>query len=315
MVRSLTLAELTEVSARDKRSLERALPNATLMVDARLAGLSKDGLLDDKASETPVTIESPAWLDGLTGPPSTGLPLISWRLRAVSAALEVDPHADSDWIESLRLPWRQAAGSEDVVEWLLIERHRGVAAQAEEGRSGGRAQTLAEHSTWTASEAARIAANLDLPEKLRAVLVTAARLHDEGKRAARWQHAFSALRQGGPWAKTRGPVRPAILDGYRHELGSLPLAERDEGFLALPPEDQDLALHLIAAHHGHARPLIPWQGCDDAPPSRTKSRAEAVARRFVELEARWGPWRLAWLESLLRAADQAASRRNDEGAA
>ena len=45
-----------------------------------------------------------------------------------------------------------------------------------------------------------------------------------------------------------------ILDGYRHELGSLPLVEAHEKFKTLSPDDQDFVLHLIAAHHGFARP-------------------------------------------------------------
>ena len=77
-------------------------------------------------------------------------------------------------------------------------------------------------------------------------------------------------------------------------------------------DEQDLVLHLIAAHHGLARPLIPTAGCEDLPPSALAARARAVAQRFFRLQARWGPWGLAWWESVLRAADQQASRANDE---
>jgi CRISPR-associated endonuclease/helicase Cas3 len=41
-------------------------------------------------------------------------------------------------------------------------------------------------------------------------------------------------------------------------------------------------------------------------------RAREVALRFVRMERRWGPWGLAWWESLLRAADQQASRELEE---
>jgi CRISPR-associated protein Cmr4 len=50
----------------------------------------------------------------------------------------------------------------------------------------------------------------------------------------------------------------------------------------------------------------------DGPPSMLEERAGAVALRFVRLQKRWGPWGLAWLESVLRAADQQASRENDD---
>jgi hypothetical protein len=42
-----------------------------------------------------------------------------------------------------------------------------------------------------------------------------------------------------------------------------------------------------------------------------RDRARNVALRFARLQKRWGPWGLAWWESLLRAADQQASRDND----
>ncbi|MDI3254937.1 MAG: hypothetical protein QJR10_09185, partial [Bacillota bacterium] len=116
----------------------------------------------------------------------------------------------------------------------------------------------------------------------------------------------------GDLAKTRGPIHQQMLGGYRHEFGSLPHAKDDAEFKKLPEELQDLALHLIAAHHGYARPLIATSGCDDAPPSMLEERACEVALRFARLQKRWGPWGLAWWESLLRAADVQASRDNDK---
>jgi CRISPR-associated endonuclease/helicase Cas3 len=90
--------------------------------------------------------------------------------------------------------------------------------------------------------------------------------------------------------------------------------DRDPEFKNLPQDLQDLVLHLVAAHHGRARPLIETSGCDDAPPSALEVRARDVALRFARLQKVWGPWGLAWLEALLRAADQQASRENDQRA-
>jgi CRISPR-associated endonuclease/helicase Cas3 len=74
-------------------------------------------------------------------------------------------------------------------------------------------------------------------------------------------------------------------------------------------------LHLIAAHHGRARPTISTDGYEDAPPSDLEDRACDVAMRFARLNTHCGPCGLAWLEALLRAADQQASRDNDIGGA
>jgi CRISPR-associated endonuclease/helicase Cas3 len=60
--------------------------------------------------------------------------------------------------------------------------------------------------------------------------------------------------------------------------------------------------------------VIEADGCEDAPPSALQTRAREVALRFARLQKLWGPWGLAWWEALLRAADQQASRDNDEKA-
>ena len=152
--------------------------------------------------------------------------------------------------------------------------------------------------------------SLGLPDAYVNVLAIAARLHDEGKRHWRWQRAFNAPNDGNTYAKTKGPINVRLLERYRHEFGSLPWAERDDKFKALPPDLQELALHLVAAHHGWARPVISTTGSDD-PPSVLEERARDVTLRFARLQKQWGPWGLAWFEALLRAADQQASRDND----
>ncbi|MYJ74410.1 MAG: hypothetical protein F4089_04590 [Gammaproteobacteria bacterium] len=115
---------------------------------------------------------------------------------------------------------------------------------------------------------------------------------------------MNAPRDGRPYAKTSGGGNPRLLEGYRHEFGSLLKA----GELELPRNTRDLILHLIAAHHGNARPTIPWAGCELGPPSLLESKAGDAAMRFARLQKRYGPWGLAWLEAIVRAADQSASR-------
>ena len=172
-------------------------------------------------------------------------------------------------------------------------------------------QLLTEHQTWTEQRALAIAEAVGLTGDHKKALAIAARLHDEGKRAKAWQSAFNAPHDGNVYAKTRGPINYGILDNYRHEFGSLPYAQKDAPFKALPSGLQDLVQHIIAAHHGRARPLIDTTGCEDAPPSALQGRARDIALRFARLQKHWGPWGLAWWEALLRAADQQASRDND----
>ncbi len=114
-----------------------------------------------------------------------------------------------------------------------------------------------------------------------------------------------------PLAKSSGRMRP-IAGNYRHEFGSL-REFRDGHRENLDPEIFDLAAHLIATHHGRARPHFPKGGFD--PKARTKSPdiATEAMRRFARLQRKYGHWRLAWLENLLRCADALASAENDRG--
>lgn len=287
-------------SERDKKELERILAGNTLVVSAMLGGLRDDGLLDKGAASPPRTID-----DGIEWLPAgeDGVPPIRFRVRAGSIAEE----GGRNWRKAYAFPTRFSADG-DVEAQLIVEQWRG-AAQQEDGRAIARfSQLLKDHQEKAVSMILKLATELGLPPRYAKALATAARLHDEGKALWRWQRAFNAPRDR-DYAKTRGPLNVKLLDGYRHEFGSLWKVREDADFKQLDREMQDLVLHLVAAHHGFARPLISTRNCEQTSPEKV---AYEVALRFARLQKRWGPWGLAWLEALLRAADQQASRENSE---
>jgi CRISPR-associated endonuclease/helicase Cas3 len=292
--RSWTIRALVALDKQQRDRLLRSIADATIVVDARLGGLA-DGLLEPKVNTAARDVSE--------------LRRLSFRVREVDDLESVE--GDDDWrIEDTFVSRTDDDGQ--AIAWLLVESDRTQQSTTAEGRSVGREQALAEHQSFAERHARRIAGRLWGERKHTDLLALAAVLHDEGKKAARWQRAFKAPAERRPLAKTTSRPIQSILAGYRHELGSLLYAEADARVAALSADDRDLVLHLIAAHHGFARPLLRTDGCENAPPSALVEHARAIALRFARLERRWGPWGLAWWETLLRAADQAASRENDE---
>ena len=320
---------LENVSGSKAEELNRRFAGRKLVVDARLNGL-KAGLLDPACDEPASTIEDnwgkpQEWEEAERSEADEdhgGLPAI--RVRALSEAARtrliderkertVSGHPPDPWQETRALPLRESSDGESVFAWLIIEKRRGTENDEESRSMAPIRQGLDEHQSWVASEAVRIATALELPEEDRTMLRAAALHHDDGKKASRWQRAFNAPREGGPYAKTAGPLNHRVLNGYRHEFQSLLDAE-ENGLDGLDHSDPrfDLALHLIAAHHGRARPVIGIEGCDSLPPTAAARRAHEASLRFARLQRQWGPWGLAWWEALLRAADQRASRALEE---
>jgi CRISPR-associated endonuclease/helicase Cas3 len=294
-----------------REQLEKLLVGATLVIDARLGGLS-DGLLSEQTDTTAESSDgSTMWL---ARPDVAEVPVTGFRIRVLDA-LEEDESTwrtapGGGWVRRHLFVTSMVNGEPSAA--LVIDGWAGDAATEEERAEADRPQQLHEHQSWAEDCAREIAKRLGIETACADLLALAARLHDEGKRAARWQRAFKAPIDGRPYAKTKGPIDFDHLDGYRHELGSLAYVEAHIDFNALGTDDQDFVLHLIAAHHGFARPVIGTSGCDDAP-SIAEERARAVALRFARLSRRWGPWGLAWWEALLRVADQTASRRKQQG--
>jgi CRISPR-associated endonuclease/helicase Cas3 len=190
----------------------------------------------------------------------------------------------------------------------------------------------------------RLALSLDRLHlsNLQPTIRASAQLHDIGKADARFQAMLAGitpyeammrpklLAKGDGVRRTKAE-RDAIFEramyprGFRHEMLSIELI----GHLKLETEQshRDLLLHLIAAHHGYARPFAPV--CfDDTTDDELRSLRvngheitgserkgwipshrldSGVAERFWKLTRAHGWWGLAWLESILRLADQQAS--------
>jgi CRISPR-associated endonuclease/helicase Cas3 len=201
--------------------------------------------------------------------------------------------------------------------------------------------SLDEHSTLVKRTVDKLATYC-VPEALRSILCDAAYWHDVGKLDDRFQvllhqgDELAALSADGPLAKSAFiPTSPArrralreasgLPENFRHEMLSAQIAERR----APLPEERDAAdllLHLVASHHGHARPFAPI--CDDPEPPPVSGRlgdrlvalsAEERARwtphrvdsgladRFWRLTRRYGWWGLAYLEAIIRLGDWYAS--------
>lgn len=165
-------------------------------------------------------------------------------------------------------------------------------------------QPLKEHSQRIVEKVSFISKRLGLNDEISGALERAARLHDTGKEAQIWQRYANNTNACVPLAKSKKYGNPRSLGGYRHEFGSLVRAIIDEGV------DNELALHLIATHHGWGRPYF-RENAYDRERSRSESwKIEADARRrFGQLQRRYGRWTLAWLESVLRCADALASMK------
>ncbi|MGH7997531.1 MAG: type I-G CRISPR-associated helicase/endonuclease Cas3g [Opitutaceae bacterium] len=186
------------------------------------------------------------------------------------------------------------------------------------------AETLCGHTAAVTANAAAIATKL-FPDTsalaigepdLRRCIVVAARLHDLGKNRAQWQRnlgnlAYDLAKPETILAKSAPGTRPrTVAERYRHEFGSLNDASADAAFFALSEIEREIVLHVVAAHHGRARPHFPSDEIGDnatMPDADAIILATEIPRRFARLQQRFGRWGLAWLESLLRASDYAAS--------
>jgi len=129
----------------------------------------------------------------------------------------------------------------------------------------------------------------------------AGRLHDLGKNDL-WQRAMGGNVKT-PLAKTTGRAAPLLLAGFRHELASL---------VDAPEGADELTLYLVGSHHGWGRPYWQPKAYDRKHAGKSQVAAEAAIRRFGELQRQWGPWGLAYLDAVFKAADGLVSSTEGE---
>ncbi len=207
----------------------------------------------------------------------------------------------------------------------------------------GRPVLLDHHLKGVADIAAWFADRLALDGQFREALLEAARYHDLGKRDPRFQAwlAGRALATPDQWeaplAKSYAvsprnwPAirRARLLSGYpmgnRHEALSVAILMAAQNLLP-SSLDRDLVLHLVGSHHGYGRPWFPVVDDPDAPElnidlpnGRLKLSAahhmhqldRGAVARFRRLLRRYGWWGLAYLEAVLRLADQRRSMQEE----
>jgi CRISPR-associated endonuclease/helicase Cas3 len=258
------------------------------------------------------------------------------RLKAYGAQLNVDA---PEWLrEALtRIPKGvKASAYPGDRGWILSQRFVEADSGGDES-SAGKPVWLDRHLGDVTRKLQETAASLIQKDGVRASLWRAARLHDCGKADPRFQ-AFllggdSLAAQLAPKLLAKGDgakqsrterraqrQRSELPGNFRHELVSLLLAAQD----AEVAED-DLALHLIASHHGRCRPFAPvvedegadlsFNGWHLSAQQRTEQAAHrlgsGVGDRFWKLTRSYGWWGLAYLESILRLADWKASKEEE----
>jgi CRISPR-associated endonuclease/helicase Cas3 len=190
-----------------------------------------------------------------------------------------------------------------------------------------------------------------IPQEAAGAVVVAAYAHDIGKAHPVWQDALCKLAseqdsdwvgKGRPWAKSASsePLRFAGNAGFRHELASVLLLDGPLNSLLTGVDDPDLTRYLVLAHHGKVRVQV--RAPDEAdpevlaglrhgdacgippmlghPPSELRvdlkqfglGGERSWTRTALGLRDRYGPFVLAYLETVVRIADWRASRHPKE---
>jgi CRISPR-associated endonuclease/helicase Cas3 len=203
---------------------------------------------------------------------------------------------------------------------------------------------LSDHTQHVVNEMSKLLSLV--PIELADAFTIAARWHDVGKAHAAFQRMLTqgdTQRTSEFWAKSANANGRCERRYFRHELASA-LAWLDAG--SPNALERDLIAYLIASHHGKVRLSIRSMPGEEPPPERPDARiARGILQddrigplefdglsipaisldlslmeigqeangtpswlgRMIALRNRFGPFQLAYLETLLRAADMRAS--------
>jgi len=295
---------------------DSSLAYRTVVLPVEAGGLTDEGMLDGKTVEPAEDVADTAAAEHDENRRERWLCIQDeegqrYERLITGQAADLPPQGlrESERV-ALARPLEGAEGEGESRYLLLVVGPKQTARDDPESTTAN--QALGSHWGKVVEQVNRIAEALGLHPALKEALCQAAKWHDCGKARRIWQRFACNPNSDKPLAKSNKYLSGRVLGGYRHEFGAMLEAAKENEMQDHP--EADLILHLIAAHHGWARPHFEPRAFDHErfSTSENQQAAAEVMRRFGRLQQRFGRWGLAWLESLLRCADIAASRSAEE---
>jgi CRISPR-associated endonuclease/helicase Cas3 len=298
-VEILTLKELT-----DKDKKER-INDKTVLLPPQVGGL-RDGLLDGAATVTSDLDIADEWY-------ADAEKKIHRRQRIWEDDDEFEELTEN--MRLIRLIEFAPLGADEDAEypgWYWFELPNG--GDSEGSRANKRPVLWQVHTEDVVKNTRTILGRLTLPEDMKQAFIFSAECHDLGKKRKLFQTILGNSKYPIIELAKSGKKGNRIDETYRHEFGSIIDTEMRDEFQSIPKELKPFVLHVIATHHGRGRPHFPTEEAFDPenPDDTAKKIASEVPQRFAKLQHTYGRWGLAYLESLLRAADYAASAKPSE---
>lgn len=223
--------------------------------------------------------------------------------------------------------------------WLVLVINRSSSAEQDPARGAGAHGariSIRQHNNDVGRRAKALAEEIGLQNTLVDVLEASGLRHDIGKEEEHEQLALCWEGPGRGFIDT--PQEPLAKSGIDRRywnvslrVARVPVRLRHEALSAAKLiEDKgqaDLECYLVGTHHGYGRGLFPPldpQDLERGIKSVSKNRMPCFlqdandvrwgewAERFLWLNERYGPYRLALLEAVLRLADWQCSAESDE---
>ena len=294
---AVTVANLRDLAKPDakgneKKQLESRVANTTILLSDELGGLDGNGMLVGSGSKTSNQDIADEW----RGEAHERLRFRHRGNQALDAEL-------SDLVPRMRTVLQiqlhdEEDGPDDSLDKMVwYSRSRDFDDESMSFTTEKR-QLLDDHLYSAEIYATRFVRALRLPQHLAAAVVMAAKYHDLGKRRKLWQRGIGNDQYDGcdpatAWAKS-AKYSPPINRHYRHEFGSLSDVALKADFALHDESTRELILHLIAAHHGRARPHFPTDEAFD--PETIEEASANIALdtpiRFSRLQRKYGRWQL-----------------------
>ncbi len=286
---------------------------ATIVLPCRVGGLNSDGFLDVKSKRSVLDVAD--------------IPHMKNRIRVLVKEVEEEDGSITEYVEKYIGDSNEK--NEKLDEWYksmpnmkLVHRQNEPSYMKEDGvvrevryyrtvkdkpQKAQRMEKLQDHLEETEGVTRKILEGFShVHSNIKDAVITAARYHDLGKDNEHWQKCMWIEEAERPLAKSGNKKRPMSLGGFRHELLSTHMALKNDDKVRNHAE-KDLILHLIASHHGWARPCFRPEATRHTGLERNNSILLEIATRYSQLQKRFGSFGLAWLEGLVRGSDWTAS--------